>query len=83
MVENHRRSGDSGDDDNNGWSKYQMMILDRLNDLREVQKETESRLRSIENEITTLKVKSSIWGGVAGVVAAAVMMAIQFLQRKS
>lgn len=69
-------------DKGNGWDQYQRLVLDRLDDLKEVQEKSEVRLRSIETEIALLRLKSSLWGAVAGTLSFAITYAIQFFASK-
>ena len=55
---------------NNGWSewgKHVLKELERLNDCYESQTKL---IQSIQIEIAMLKVKSSVWGGIAGLIPA-------------
>jgi 4-hydroxybenzoate polyprenyltransferase len=64
------------------WSEYQRMVIDRLDSLKEVQDKSEVRLRGIETELALLKLKSSLWGGLAGIAAYALTFTIQYLQKR-
>jgi hypothetical protein len=64
------------------WSEYQLMVLDKLDRLELVQEKVEVRLRSIETELALLKLKSSLWGGLAGVAAYAVTMGVQYISKR-
>ena len=54
--------------DNNGWSKYEKMVIDKLDDHGTKFNEIENKLTQIQVDIATLKVKAGIWGGIAGLV---------------
>lgn len=86
------------------WGKYQKLVLNKLEDLKEANEKAEQllkesnekaefrlretteklevRLRSIETELVLLKLKSSLWGGIAGVGAFAATWLIQFLAKR-
>jgi hypothetical protein len=79
--------------DTGEWSDYQLMVLDKLDSLKDAQEKSEGRLRStqekveerlrtIETEIALLRLKSSFWGAVAGLAAYAVTIAVQYLQKR-
>jgi len=73
----------------NGWSKYQMMVLQRLDrqdkDLdsikKEIQEVREKDMVQLQVEIAMLKVKSGVWGFLAGAIPASVALAIQWLRK--
>lgn len=65
------------------FSRYQLLIMDRLNELRVTQSDIVSHLSKIDTEIALLKLKSSFWGAVAGLGAFAISAGIQYLQRKA
>lgn len=45
----------------NGWSRYEEMVLFRLSQL-------ETELRAVRGDIQGLKLKSGIWGALAGLI---------------
>lgn len=49
------------------WSQYVLKELERLNACYE---KVDSRLNSIERDIVSLKVRSGLWGAVAGMIPA-------------
>ena len=55
----------------NGWDEYQLLVLDRLNSHTEQLKIISSRMEDMRVEIALLKVRSSIWGAVAGAITVA------------
>ncbi len=70
------------DDAGNGWAEYQRLVLGSLKEIKESAQETEVRLRNIELEIALLRLKSSLWGGVAGLGAFAATWVIQYISRR-
>lgn len=70
------------DDSGNSWPEYQKMILGTLDEIKESARETEVRLRGIELELALLKLKSSLWGGLAGLGAFAATWLIQYVSRR-
>jgi hypothetical protein len=70
------------DNEGNGWEQYQKLVLSRLEEIRDTSHDTEERLRRIEMEIALLRLKSSLWGGVAGMGAFAATWLIQYISRK-
>ena len=56
---------------NNGWAKYEKLFLSEMTDNKEFRKEMRELLPKIANDITTLKVKAAIAGGMAGMVGTA------------
>lgn len=46
-------------DDDNGWSKYERLVLYRLDGL-------EREVRSVKHEVSNLKKRSALWGALAG-----------------
>lgn len=68
--------------DDNGFDEYKLMILDWHKQDVARDDRVDERLLAIEKAILTLQVKSSVWGGVAGFFAAAVVALVAaFLQR--
>lgn len=73
-------------DDENGWSEYRRLVLSRLDQLDESLKAQEKLYRAQSqlwvaelNELRVcvgkLQVKASVWGGLAGLIAAAATIA--------
>ena len=70
------------DEGGNGWEQYQKLVLKSLEDIKESAKGMETRLREIELELALLKLKSSFWGGLAGLGAFAATWLIQYIARR-
>ena len=52
----------------NGWSLYQKLVVDKLDDHDGKFTSIEDKLTKIQVDIATLKVKAGVWGGVAGLI---------------
>jgi hypothetical protein len=70
------------EDGSESWSSYQKLVLGKLQDLKEINLDVEKRLRSVEHELGTLRLKSSFWGAVSGVSAYGLTMLVQYFTRK-
>jgi hypothetical protein len=73
------KTNEPPDDD---WGKYQKLVLSKLENIEESAEKLDARLRSVEIELVMLRVKSSFWGGVAGLGAFAATWVIQWIGRK-
>tara|TARA_B100000029_G_scaffold505257_1_gene585645 strand:+ start:1043 stop:1258 length:216 start_codon:yes stop_codon:yes gene_type:complete len=58
--------------EDNGWSKYEKMVIDKLDDHDDKFNGIESKLTQIQVDIATLKVKAGIWGGIGGLIPAVI-----------
>ena len=54
--------------EDNGWSKYEKLVIDKLDDHDDKFSTIENKLTQIQVDIATLKVKAGVWGGIAGLV---------------
>ena len=54
--------------DDNSWSKYEKMVLEKLDNHNTKFGLIENKLTQIQVDIATLKVKAGVWGGIAGLV---------------
>jgi len=54
--------------DNNGWSEWGKYVLKELERLNDCYEEQQKIMQRIQVEIAMLKVKSSVWGGLAGLI---------------
>ena len=52
----------------NGWPQYQKLVMDKLGEHDEKFTSIEDKLMKIQVDISTLKVKAGVWGGVAGLI---------------
>tara|TARA_R100001082_G_scaffold83576_1_gene50321 strand:+ start:534 stop:746 length:213 start_codon:yes stop_codon:yes gene_type:complete len=67
--------------DINGWQQYQKLVIDKLDSHDSDFKTIEDKLTSIQVEIATLKVKASIWGGLAGLIPVVLGIVLFFSQQ--
>ena len=56
--------------DDNGWSKYEKMVIEKLEDHDDKFNGIEDKLTQIQVDIATLKVKAGVWGGIGGLIPA-------------
>ena len=54
--------------DKNGWSEWGKYVLKELERLNDCYEEQQKIMQQIQVEIAMLKVKSSVWGGIAGLI---------------
>ena len=65
--------------DIDSWSKYEKMVIDKLDEHGNKFNEIESKLTQIQVDIATLKVKAGIWGGIAGLVPVVLGLVLFFV----
>jgi hypothetical protein len=53
----------------NGWEKYQELVLYKLKENTDAVKDIAKTMNDMKNDISALKVKATIAGGIAGIVA--------------
>ena len=58
--------------EDNGWSKYEKMVIDKLDDHDGKFSGIEDKLTQIQVDIATLKVKAGVWGGIGGLIPAVI-----------
>lgn len=66
-----------GDDD---WQLYQKLVLAQLAELKADVKHLEGELAKVNTSIVTLKIKSGVWGLVAGGLPVITALAIHYLK---
>ena len=59
-------------DSTNGWSEYRRLVLHELEKHSSWMGEMDDKIDRLRTDISTLKVKSGLWGAAAGIVPAAV-----------
>lgn len=74
-----RHDEKSPNEQGNGWTQYQKLVLAELERLGDEYKEIKNTLSEIQLEIAMLKVKSGLWGALAGVVTVLTGIAIRYL----
>ena len=65
--------------DIDSWSKYEMMVIDKLDEHGNKFNDIENKLTQIQVDIATLKVKAGIWGGIAGLVPVVLGLVLFFV----
>ena len=58
--------------DDNGWSKYEKMVIEKLDAHDDKFNGIEDKLTQIQVDIATLKVKAGVWGGIGGLIPAVI-----------
>jgi len=64
------------------WTRYQHMVLDRLDMLSDQLKEIDVRIRALEVGQAVLYTKATLLGGGAGIFAYALTSVVEFLKRR-
>ncbi len=59
--------GDNMTNDN-GWAEYRRLVLENIEDDKTFKKEVRRDISYIKGEIKVLKVKSGVWGFLAGAI---------------
>jgi len=54
--------------EDNGWSRYEKMVMEKLDDHDDKFNGIEHKLTQIQVDIATLKVKAGVWGGIGGLI---------------
>jgi len=54
--------------EDNGWSRYEKMVMEKLDDHDDKFNGIENKLTQIQVDIATLKVKAGVWGGIGGLI---------------
>jgi len=70
------------DRDYKGWGRYEALVLSELKGLKESHAELIKAVADIKLDVNTLKVKSAMWGSVAGAGVAAIVSLILGLLMK-
>ena len=58
----------------NGWSEWGKHVLKELERLNDCYEEQQKVMQQIQVEIAMLKVKSSVWGGIAGLIPSSALL---------
>jgi hypothetical protein len=53
---------------NEGWDRYQMLVLDKLDSLDQRLSRVEQGMILVRIDVANLKVKAGIWGGLDGMI---------------
>ena len=54
--------------EDNGWSRYEKMVMEKLDNHDDKFNGIEHKLTQIQVDIATLKVKAGVWGGIGGLI---------------
>jgi len=65
----------------NGWSRYEKMVMEKLDDHDDKFGLIENKLTAIQVDIATLKVKAGVWGGIAGLVPVVLGLVLFFVTK--
>jgi len=63
----------------NGWNEYKRLVLKQLEDLTHRAESMEGKIDSLKIDVTVLKVKAGIYGGIAGFVIAVAFQLLMIL----
>jgi len=66
---------------NDGWSKYEKMVIEKLDDHDAKFSHIEDKLTQIQVDIATLKVKAGVWGGVGGMIPAIIAIVLFYASK--
>ena len=64
----------------NGWNEYQKLVLTKLEEYNDHFEKIYRILNETRIDIAALKVKSGVWGAVAGGLTVAVILLIAYLK---
>jgi hypothetical protein len=64
------------------WSEYQRLVLSELAELKKGQDGMRQEVAHLRETMAELRVKSGVWGALAGAVPAAILLVIHFLSGK-
>lgn len=68
--------------ENNGeWTNYQRLVLSELERHDEHLQQIAKHLTDVKLEIAMLKVKSGVWGALAGLIPVIVLVVVEILRR--
>jgi hypothetical protein len=64
-----------------GWSKYEKMVIEKLDDHDTKFSHIEDKLTQIQVDIATLKVKAGVWGGIGGMIPAIIAIVLFYASK--
>lgn len=67
---------------NGDWQNWRRYVIETLEAIRTEQRETQKAFTKLSVELAVLKVKSGLWGSIAGVVTAMVVILADYFIRK-
>lgn len=62
-------------EDPNGWGEYKLLVLENQKELKECLDKLADNVHSLELTVEGIKVRTSIWGTIGGVVGGALAAA--------
>ena len=69
-------------DDTGDWNEYQRLVMSKLESLEMGQKDTRTEVGNLRTDMAVLKVKSGLWGALAGSIPAAILLMLHFFTGK-
>ena len=67
--------------DGNGWSKYEKLVMDKLDEHDDRVGNVEEMLTQVRVDIATLKVKAGLWGGIGGLIPVVIALVMFFASK--
>ncbi len=67
---------------NGDWLSWRRYVVQALVDVRSEQRNTQETINKLRVELAVLKVKSGLWGSLAGVIAAAAVILFDYLLKE-
>jgi len=74
--------GETGIEKPNGWNEWSKYVLNELKRLGDSYEQLDEKMTQVMVEVGMLKVKAGVWGGLAGLISAAVAVGYIFLNNK-
>lgn len=65
----------------NGWQRYEEHVLRKLDELREDNGHLYRKVNRLCQDVERLKVKSSLWGALGGLVPVVIVIAMALLRQ--
>lgn len=69
-------------DENNGWHEYKLLVIDRLDTLKDGLEQLTNTVNRIDKQVTAIKIKSGLWGAIAGSVPTLIGMLIYMIVKR-
>ena len=64
----------------NGWDEYKRLVMNELEDLGSKFDKMQEDITTMREEVASLKVKSGIWGAIAGLIPTVILL-VYFLAK--
>jgi len=68
--------------DENGWEEWRKYVLNELKRMSACYETLNEKMTKVMVDVGMLKVKAGVWGGLAGLISALVVVAYLFLNNK-